>query len=223
MNISENLQKIKFSIPENVDLIAVSKTHPPELIMEAYAAGQRVFGENKVQEMTAKAEHLPKDIQWHLIGHLQSNKVKYIAPFVTLIHSVDSLSLLKEIDKQAKKNNRSINCLLQIYIANEETKFGLSYAECEQLLRSPEFKSLQNVRIVGLMGMATNTENQEQIRKEFRELKTFFDHLNKSSILNSQLSTLSMGMSSDYKIAIEEGSTMVRVGSSIFGHRDYLL
>ncbi len=221
MSIPENLRKIKSTLPDNVILIAVSKTHPPEAVMEAYTTGQRVFGENKVQELVAKAGQLPKDIQWHLIGHLQSNKVKYIAPFVTLIHSVDSVGLLKEIDRQAKKNYRVISCLLQIYIADEETKFGLSFQECEALLKSAEFGALQNIKITGLMGMATNTENQEQIRKEFKNLKTFFDHLNNLSTLNSQLSTLSMGMSSDYKIAIEEGSTMVRVGSSIFGYRDY--
>jgi hypothetical protein len=181
-----------------------------------------VFGENKVQELCDKYEALPKDIDWHLIGHLQSNKVKYIAPFVSLIHSVDSIKLLQEINKQAAKNNRTINCLLQIYIANEDTKFGLSFSEAQQLIDSSEFKQLNNIKIVGLMGMATNTDDTTQIRKEFKSLKTFFDSLKNHSTANFELSILSMGMSSDYQMAIEEGSTMVRVGSSIFGKRIYL-
>jgi pyridoxal phosphate enzyme (YggS family) len=204
-------------------LIAVSKTYPVERIKEAYEAGQRIFGENKVQEMTEKYDLLPKDIQWHLIGHLQSNKVKYVAPFVHLIHSVDSLKLLQEINKQGEKNNRIIPCLLQLHIAEEETKFGLSFTEAEELLNSVELTALKNILISGLMGMATNTDNQEQIRKEFRQLKNFFEQQKKQVLKsNVQLTELSMGMSSDYKIALEEGSTMVRIGSAIFGAREKL-
>lgn len=222
MSIAQNLAFIKSTIPEQVTLIAVTKTHPVEKLMEVYTAGHKVFGENKVQELCDKYEALPKDIEWHLIGHLQSNKVKYIAPFVSLIHSVDSLKLLQEINKQAAKNNRTINCLLQIYIANEDTKFGLSFSEAKQLVDSNEFKQFNNIKIVGLMGMATNTEDTNQIRKEFKSLKTFFDALKHHATHNFQLSILSMGMSSDYQMAIEEGATMVRVGSSIFGQRTYL-
>jgi len=222
MSISQNLAFIKSTIPSQVTLIAVTKTHPIEKLMEVYTAGHKVFGENKVQELCDKYEALPKDIEWHLIGHLQSNKVKYIAPFVSLIHSVDSIKLLQEINKQASKNNRIINCLLQIYIANEDTKFGLSFSEAKQLIDSNEFKQLNNIKIVGLMGMATNTEDTNQIRMEFKSLKTFFYSLKNHSTANFELSILSMGMSSDYKMAIEEGSTMVRVGSSIFGERTYL-
>jgi pyridoxal phosphate enzyme (YggS family) len=220
MPIKENLYHIKSSLPSEVTLIAVTKTHPAEKLMEVYNAGHTIFGENKVQEMCDKYEALPKDIEWHLIGHLQSNKVKYIAPFVSMIHSVDSLKLLQEIDKQALKNNRVISCLLQIYIADEETKFGLSFEEAAQLLASEEFKQLKNVKIAGLMGMATNTDDKDQVRKEFRKLKLFFDELT-SQFQNPQFRNLSMGMSSDYTIAIEEGSTMIRVGSSIFGNRSY--
>ncbi len=197
-------------------MVVVTKTHPVEKLMEVYNAGHLIFGENKVQEMLEKYEALPKDIQWHLVGHLQTNKVKFIAPFVSLIHSVDSLKLLKEIDKQAKKNNRVIDCLLQVYIAKEETKFGLDFNEVEQLLNSEEVKQLKNSRIVGLMGMATNTDNQEQIADEFHSLFLF---LKKLRTTNTQLETLSMGMSSDYELAIENGSNMIRVGSSIFGSR----
>ncbi len=222
MSIAQNLAFIKSTIPSQVTLIAVTKTHPIEKLMEVYTAGHKVFGENKVQELCDKYEALPKDIEWHLIGHLQSNKVKYIAPFVSLIHSVDSIKLLQEINKQAAKNNRTINCLLQIYIANEDTKFGLSFSEAKQLIDSNEFKQLSNIKIIGLMGMATNTEDTNQIRVEFKLLKTFFDSLKNNSTANFELSILSMGMSSDYKMAIEEGSTMVRVGSSIFGERSYL-
>jgi len=222
MSIAQNLAFIKSTIPSSVTLIAVTKTHPIEKLMEVYAAGHKVFGENKVQELCDKYEVLPKDIEWHLIGHLQSNKVKYIAPFVALIHSVDSIKLLQEINKQAAKNNRVINCLLQIYIANEDTKFGLSFSEAKQLMESNEFKQLCNIKIVGLMGMATNTEDTNQIRREFKSLKTFFDVVKNHTTTNFQLSILSMGMSSDYQMAIEEGSTMVRVGSSIFGERTYL-
>lgn len=218
MTIKNNLQQIKSSLPADVTLIAVTKTHPVEKLMEVYNADHKIFGENKVQEMCDKYEVLPKDIEWHLIGHLQTNKVKYIAPFVSLIHSIDSLKLLQEVNKQAIKNQRTINCLLQIYIANEETKFGLSFAEAEQLIGSPEFQQLKNIKIVGLMGMASNTDNQEQVRNEFHSLNSFFK---KIQATNPQLKTLSMGMSSDYQIAIEEGSNMIRVGSSIFGARSY--
>jgi len=221
MSIRENLHSIKSALPANVTLIAVTKTHPAEKLMEVYNAGHKIFGENKVQEMTDKYEQLPKDIEWHLIGHLQSNKVKYIAPFVALIHSVDSFSLLKEINKQAQKNDRVIDCLLQIYIAVEDTKFGLSFNEAEELLQSAELKQLKNIRITGLMGMASNTDNREQIRQEFRSLTGFFHQLRQHLIPGPEFSTISMGMSSDYKIAIEEGSTMIRVGSSIFGERAY--
>jgi pyridoxal phosphate enzyme (YggS family) len=221
MSIQNNLHKIKSSLPPDVTLIVVTKTHPAEKLMEVYNAGHKIFGENKVQELSDKYEILPKDIEWHLIGHLQTNKVKYIAPFVSLIHSVDSLKLLQEIDKQAKKNNRIIDCLLQVYIANEDTKFGLSFAEAEQLISGPELKELKNIKITGFMGMATNTDNLQQIRTEFRSLKIFFDKHKTSSTFNVELSNLSMGMSSDYQIAIEEGSTMIRVGSLIFGERDY--
>lgn len=216
--IKDNLLAIKNSIPSQVTLIAVSKTNPNRAILEAYEAGQRIFGENKVQELLDKYESLPKDIEWHMIGHLQSNKVKYIAPFVKLIHGVDSLKLLQEINKRAEQNNRIIDCLLQIHIAKEETKFGFDEEEVIEAFQSEEFKKMTNIKIVGLMGMATNTTDESQIRKEFKSLKQFFDKL---STLNFQLSTLSMGMSSDYKIAIEEGSTMVRIGSSIFGSRNY--
>jgi pyridoxal phosphate enzyme (YggS family) len=214
--IKDNLLAIKNSIPSHVTLIAVSKTNPTQAILEAYEAGQRIFGENKVQELVEKYESLPKDIEWHMIGHLQSNKVKYIASFVKLIHGVDSLKLLQEINKRAEQNNRIIDCLLQIHVAKEETKFGFDEKEVIEALQSEEFKKMNNIKIVGLMGMATNTNDESQIRKEFKSLKKIFQKL---STLNFQLSTLSMGMSSDYKLAIEEGSTMIRVGSSIFGER----
>lgn len=215
--IEDNLKNIKSSLPGNVKLVAVSKTKPVEEILKAYNAGHRDFGENKVQEMTDKWEQLPKDIHWHMIGHVQRNKVKYMAPFVHLIHGVDSLKLLKEINKQAKKNNRTINCLLQVYIAKEETKFGLDPEELTQLLEDNAFKNLDNVRVIGLMGMATFTENKEQINKEFNFLKTFYDQLKNKYGLKE----LSMGMSSDYSIALLNGSTMVRIGSAIFGERNY--
>lgn len=218
MSITDNLNQIKSTLPKNVTLVAVSKTKPNKDILEAYNTGQRVFGENKVQELTTKHEELPKDIEWHMIGHLQRNKVKYIAPFVSLIHGVDSFKLLKEINKRAKQNNRIIDCLLQIHIAEEQTKFGFSESEVIELLKSEDFKSLENIKINGLMGMATFTENENQIKKEFKSLYTLFSQLN---LQNSTLKTLSMGMSGDYKIAIDEGSTMVRVGSSIFGERNY--
>ena len=219
MSIKENLLKIKSSLPENVTLVAVSKTKPISDLLEAYNAGQRIFGENKIQEMTEKWEQMPKDIQWQMIGHIQTNKVKFMAPYVSLIHGVDSLKLLEEINKQALKNNRIIDCLLQIHIAEEETKFGLNEEELKDLLASETFKNLNNIKIIGLMGMATFTENQDQIKKEFEHLKSIFDTIKSLSIVNCQLSILSMGMSGDYPLAISCGSTMVRIGSSIFGGR----
>jgi len=221
MSIAANLTKLKNEVSASgVKLIAVSKTKPVADIMEAYEAGQRLFGENQVQEMVEKWEELPKDIEWHLLGHLQTNKVKYIAPFVSLIHSVDSLKLLKEIDKQGEKNKRVIDCLLQIYIADEDTKFGLGFDEAIELLRSEEFAEMKHVRIVGVMGIATNTEREKQIRDEFNELKVFFDGLKVSFFRkDDSFREISMGMSSDYQIAIEEGSTMLRIGSTIFGKR----
>lgn len=218
MSVLENLNKIKASLPPHVTLIAVSKTKPNDLITEAYNAGQRDFGENYVQELVDKHAQLPDDIRWHFIGHLQSNKVKYIAPFVYLIHGVDSFKLLEEINKQAKKNNRVINCLLQIFIAKEETKFGLAFDECESILNSDELLRLTNIKICGFMAMASNTENEIQIRNEFKSLKQF---RTEQFVKHPNLTILSFGMSSDYKIAIEEGSTMIRIGSSIFGERNY--
>ncbi len=218
-DIAGNLQKIKSELPETVTLIAVSKTKPVEQIMEAYQAGQRDFGENKVQEMAAKYPQLPSDIRWHQIGHLQTNKVKYIAPFVHLIHSVDSLKLLKEINKRAIQNQRVIQVLLQIHIAREDSKFGLSFEQAEELLNSDAVKQLSNVKIVGLMGMATHTDNQEIIESEFRSLKQFYDTLSRKF---PGFRYLSMGMSGDYRLAIKNGSNMVRVGSAIFGARNYL-
>ena len=219
MSIAHNINEIKSQLPENVILVAVSKTKPIADSMQAYEAGQRIFGENKIQEMTEKWEAMPKDTEWHMIGHVQTNKVKFMAAYVNLIHGVESLKLLQEIDKQAQKNNRSIDCLLQIHIAEEETKFGLNEKELEQLLISDEFKLLQNIKIVGLMGMVTFTENQLQIKKEFQHLKTIFDKISTTESTNFKLQILSMGMSGDYQLAIECGSTMVRIGSSIFGVR----
>jgi pyridoxal phosphate enzyme (YggS family) len=216
MSIQQNLLHIKSTLPEHVTLVAVSKTKPVSDLMEAYNAGQRIFGENKIQEMVDKWEQMPKDIEWHMIGHVQTNKVKFMAPFVSLIHGVDSLKLLEEINKQALKNNRVIDCLLQIYIAEEESKFGLDEEELSALLASPTFNEMKNIQIVGLMGMATFTDNQNQIKKEFSHLKSIFDQ---STIHNSQFTILSMGMSGDYQLAISCGSTMVRIGSSIFGGR----
>ena len=221
MSIQQNLNNIKSQLPAHVTLVAVSKTKPVADLMEAYNAGQRIFGENKIQEMTDKWEVMPKDIEWHMIGHVQTNKVKYMAPYVSLIHGVDSLKLLQEINKQAAKNNRVIDCLLQMYIAEEESKFGLDEQELEEILSSTEFKQLKNIRIVGLMGMATFTENKNQIEKEFKHLKTIFDKLEKLPFTqNLKPNTLSMGMSGDYQLAISCGSTMVRIGSSIFGGRN---
>ena len=218
MSIQNSLEKYRDILSKhNAQLIAVSKTKPNGDLLQAYEAGQRDFGENKVQELARKAEELPKDIKWHMIGHLQRNKVKYLAPFVHLIHSVDSLRLLAEINKQALKNERVIDCLLQVYIAEEDTKFGLNERELNEIIGSEEFKQLNNVRVAGLMGMATFTDSQEQVRKEFRLLKTIYNSLENKM---KNLSILSMGMSGDYQIAIEEGSTMVRIGSSIFGARN---
>ena len=223
MSISKNLNNIKSQLPAHVTLVAVSKTKPVADLMEAYNAGQRIFGENKIQEMTDKWEVMPKDIEWHMIGHVQTNKVKYMAPFVSLIHGVDSLKLLQEINKQADKNNRVIDCLLQVYIAEEESKFGLDEQELDEILNEIQHnkENYKNIRIVGLMGMATFTENQNQIEKEFKHLKTIFDKYNQLKTENCQLNTLSMGMSGDYQLAISCGSTMVRIGSSIFGSRNY--
>lgn len=217
MSIVENIQYIENQVVSNgVTLIAVSKTKPVEMLMEAYNAGFKRFGENYVQELVEKYETMPKDIEWHFIGHLQSNKVKYIAPFVSLIHSVDSFKLLQEINKQAAKNNRVIDCLLQIYIAEEDTKSGMTEEECLEILQPETLKNLPNIKIVGLMGMTTLTDDETQIRKEFKKLKIFNEKLRSQ---NSALRTLSMGMSGDYEIAIEEGSNMIRVGSKIFGGR----
>jgi PLP dependent protein len=218
--IKENLQRILTELPKDVTLVAVSKTKPNEAILEAYAAGQRIFGENKVQEMAQKSEELPKDIQWHLIGHLQRNKVKYIAPFVALIHGVDSFKLLKEINKEGEKNNRVIDVLLQFHIAQEETKFGFSFEEAKEMLEDREFVEMQHVNVRGVMGMATFTNNTSQVADEFRALNNYFLTLQGHFFkFNPTFDTVSMGMSGDYAIAIEEGSTMVRIGSSIFGER----
>ena len=213
MPIASNLKATQNSLPKEVTLVAVSKTKPNTAILEAYQAGQRIFGENKVQELAQKAEELPKDIAWHMIGHLQTNKVKFIAPFVSLIHGVDSLKLLKEINKRAEENNRIIDCLLQVHIATESSKFGFGIEEVESVLNQAE--EFKNIRITGLMGMATFTDDTQQVVDEFKSLKTVFD-----SIKNEHITTLSMGMSGDYKLAIEQGSTMIRVGSAIFGHRN---
>ena len=223
MSIAENISTLKKNLPEEIALVAVSKTKPIEDLQEAYNAGQRIFGENKIQEMTDKWEALPKDIQWHMIGHVQTNKVKYMAPYVHLIHAVDSFKLLKEIDKQAAKNNRTINCLLQLKIAEEESKFGLSLTDLKQLIFSPELQNLNNICITGLMGMATFTENENQLKNEFTLLKHTFDFLKSETKLpeNTDLNTVSMGMSGDYPIAISCGSNMIRVGSAIFGARNY--
>jgi len=217
--IKERLLSVLSSIPNNVTLVSVSKTKPNSDILEAYNAGQRIFGENKIQEMATKYDELPKDIQWHMIGHLQRNKVKYMAHFVDLIHGVDSYNTLKEINKQARNHNRIIKCLLQAKIAKEETKFGLSFSDISTIITSEELKELQNIQIVGLMGMATFTENQEQLSEEFLSLKNFFNQLKNQY---SKLNILYMGMSGDYQLAIKNGSNMVRVGSAIFGARNYI-
>ena len=221
MSIKQNLDTIKQTLPNHVTLVAVSKTKPVSDLMEAYNAGQRIFGENKIQEMADKYQEMPKDIKWHMIGHVQRNKVKYMAEFVDLIHGVDSLKLLKEINKQALKHDRIINCLLQIKIAEEDSKFGMRIKDAEALLLSETVSELKNINIVGLMGMATFTDNKDQIKEEFLRLKSAFEDLKTIKTSNCNLQTISMGMSGDYKLAIECGSTMVRVGSSIFGERNY--
>lgn len=223
-SIADAIKEIRSTLPSSVELIAVSKTHPIEYIEEAYACGQRHFGENKVQEMTDKASKLPQDIKWHLIGHLQTNKVKYIAPYVHLIHSIDSIKLLQAVNKEALKCNRVIRCLLQVHVAQEETKFGLLPLDVNQLLSSDEYKSLNNVKICGIMGMASFTDDQEQIKKEFQTIHNIFVETKNNFFVNDpEFKELSMGMSGDYPIAISEGATMVRVGTGIFGKRYYQL
>lgn len=220
--IKDNLETVRESIPSGVLLVAVSKTKPVADLQEAYDAGQRVFGENHALEMRDKHEVLPNDIDWHFIGHLQTNKIKYIIPFVRLIHSIDTFNLLQAVNKEAVKHDRAVDCLLQFHVAEEETKFGLSIEEAEEMLDSEAFKSLKNVRICGVMGMATNTDNQVQIRKEFHHLKEIFSTLKTKYFTDCEyFKEISMGMSHDYQLAIEEGSTMVRVGSKIFGERNY--
>ena len=222
MSIYKNIEGILNEIPNNVKLVAVSKTKPQEDIMEVYNGGYRIFGENKPQELLTKFESLPHDIEWHMIGHLQTNKVKYIAPFVALIHAVDSIKLLKEINKEASKNNRIIDCLIQFHIAEEETKFGFSIEEAEQMLDSKEYIEMKNIRVVGVMGMATYTEDENQVASEFANLKSIFNQLKeKYYATEDSFKEISMGMSGDYKIAIKQGSTIIRVGSSIFGQRNY--
>jgi len=218
MTIKTNLSQIKSQLPDHVTLVAVSKTKPVEDLMQAYECGQRIFGENKIQEMAEKHQEMPKDIQWHMIGNVQRNKVKYMASFVDLIHGVDSLKLLNEINKQAEKNQRTINCLLQLKIAQEDTKFGMTFEDAHILMGSEHFKSLKNIAVVGVMGMASFTENKLQIKEEFTSLKNNFDRLKK---IDSNLTIVSMGMSGDYALGIENGSTMIRVGSRIFGARNY--
>ena len=217
MDIATNIKKYRDEL-KDVTLVAISKTKPNEDILEAYNAGQRIFGENKIQEMTQKWETLPKDIEWHMVGHIQTNKVKYMAPYVSLVHAVDRLKVLKEINKEAEKNERSIKCLLQIKIAEEDTKFGISSKKAREILNSEKFKEFKNVKVVGLMGMATFTQETDQIKKEFLYLKQIFDDFRKDF---PDFEVLSMGMSGDYKIAVESGSTMVRIGSAIFGERNY--
>ena len=222
MSVAQNIQEIRKNIPANVSLVCVSKFHPENAILEAYNCGERIFGESRVQELQAKQTKLPADIQWHFIGHLQSNKIKLILPTVSLIHGVDSFNLLKEINSRALKAGRVVSCLLQVHIAREETKFGFSIEEIHQMLSGIEFGSLENVQINGLMGMATLTDDKEQIRAEFRTLRQLYDELKREYFQNNEnFLELSMGMSDDYQIAIDEGSTMVRIGSSIFGMREY--
>jgi pyridoxal phosphate enzyme (YggS family) len=221
MVIQDNLKHIKSNLPDHVTLVAVSKTKSVSEIMEAYHAGHRIFGENKIQEMVDKYEQMPKDIEWHMIGHVQSNKVKYMAHFVSLIHGVDNFKLLNEINKQAQKHHRIINCLLQIKIAEEDSKFGMTANQASDILKSNDFSELKNVRVIGVMGMATFTEDQNQIKKEFDFLKSTFDSLKPLQSFNFIPKTISMGMSGDYQLAITCGSNMIRVGSSIFGERNY--
>lgn len=217
MSVGENLERVRQSLPENVTLVAVSKFKPDKDILEAYGKGQRIFGESRALEVRDKHERLPKDIEWHFIGHLQTNKVKYIAPFVTLIHGVDSLNLLREIGHQAARTGRIIDCLLQVHISDEETKFGFSFDECREAVKTITEERPENIRIKGLMGMAAYTDNMDEVRREFRALKDLFEEIKRTSM--PDIDTLSMGMSDDYLIAVQEGSTMVRVGSMIFGER----
>jgi pyridoxal phosphate enzyme (YggS family) len=220
MNADQNLNKLKNEIPEHVKIIAVSKTHSPSEILEVYNSGHRLFGENRAQELIDKQPQLPGDIQWHFIGHLQTNKVKYIAPYVAMIHSIDSMKLLKEVNKQASKNHRVIDCLLQFHIAQEESKYGLNQEEAVEILNSQEYKSMKNIRIRGVMGMATFTEDIDWVRKEFKTLKRYFEFLKANFFADDDnFSEISMGMTGDYQVAIEEGSTMVRIGTAIFGER----
>lgn len=220
--IQANLKEVLSELPAGSRLVAVSKFHPNEALEEAYAAGQRIFGESHVQEMTQKYESLPKDIEWHFIGHLQTNKVKYMAPYVAMIHAIDSYKLLAEVNKQAAKANRIIPCLLQIHIAQEETKFGFTFDECQQMLESGEWKSLKNIRIAGVMGMASNVDDDEQIKREFCSLNTFFKEIKQTFFADAEgFEEISMGMSHDYPLAIRSGSTLIRVGSKIFGERNY--
>ena len=221
MSVAEQITRLQKELPEGVKLLAISKYQPIEAIQEAYDAGQRMFGENHIQEMAAKAAVLPKDIQWHFTGHVQTNKIKYMAPFVSLVHAVDSFRLLREIDKHAAKHNRVIDCLLQIHIAQEDTKYGLTVDECRQLLANEPWRELEHVRITGLMAMGSNTDDMEQVRHEFRQIKGLFDELKEKYFANEpSFCQLSEGMTDDYPIAIEEGSTIVRIGSMIFGKRE---
>ena len=223
MSIATQIQQLRSSLPEGVNLLAISKFQPIEALQEAYDAGQRMFGENHIQEMAAKAATLPKDIEWHFTGHVQTNKIKYMAPFVSLIHAVDSFRLLREINKHAAKHNRTIDCLLQIHIAQEETKFGFTIDECRAMLTTEPWRELHNVRITGLMAMGSNTDDMEQVRSEFRQMKEFFDELKSTHFADSDaFCQLSEGMTDDYPIAIEEGSTIIRIGSMIFGERPSL-
>lgn len=222
MSIAHSIQTLQSSLPDGVSLLAISKYQPIEALQEAYDAGQRMFGENHILEMAAKAEALPKDIKWHFTGHVQTNKIKYMASFVSLIHAVDSFRLLREIDKHAAKHNRCIDCLLQIHIAQEDTKYGLTIEECRTLLATEPWRELQHIRIVGLMAMGSNTDDMEQVRGEFRQMKMLFDELKSTYFANeASFCQLSEGMTDDYPIAIEEGSTIVRIGSLIFGERTY--
>jgi len=222
MDIAKNLEKLRSDLPEGVKLIAVSKTKPNDAILEAYQTGHRMFGENKAQELIRKQPELPGDIEWHFIGHLQSNKVKYIAPFVSMVHSIDSFKILKTVNKEARKNDRVIPCLLQFHIAEEESKYGLTEADAREILESEAYKNMQNISVAGVMGMATFTDDSEKVRKEFKKLKSIFNELKKNYFADQpEFKEISMGMSDDYPLAVEEGSTIVRVGSKIFGARNY--
>ena len=222
MDIAKNIEEIKSDLPKGVKLVAVSKTKPNEAILEAYQTGHRMFGENKAQELIRKQPELPGDIEWHFIGHLQSNKVKYIAPFVSMVHSIDSFKILKTVNKEARKNDRVIPCLLQFHIAEEESKYGLTEADAREILESEAYKNMQNISVAGVMGMATFTDDSEKVRKEFKKLKSIFNELKKNYFADQpEFKEISMGMSDDYQVAVEEGSTIVRVGSKIFGERNY--